>query len=32
MEPTKIAKSTMTSQEVADYIGISVNTLRKYVH
>lgn len=23
---------TMTSQEAADYIGVHVNTLRKYVH
>lgn len=32
MEQQKIAKSTMTSQEAAEYIGVSLSTLRKYVH
>lgn len=32
VDQQKTFKSTMTSQEAADYIGISVNTLRKYVH
>lgn len=25
-------RTTMTSREAADYIGVSINTLRKYVH
>lgn len=25
-------RETMTSKETADYIGISISTLRKYVH
>lgn len=25
-------RTTLTSKEAADYIGVSINTLRKYVH
>ena len=25
-------RTTLTSREAADYIGVSINTLRKYVH